>query len=61
MINLLTVSEIPTVDPDFDDLELLYSDDEVNIPFASEEEERIYKLWLEWDERHQDKVTRRSK
>lgn len=68
MINLLTVSDIPTVDPDFDDLELLYSDTDADcvgdfgeeLPLASPHEQRLYDFWLQWDERHQDKLDRRS-
>ena len=52
MINLLTVSDIPTIDPDFDDLELLYDDCED----ASPEEQELYDSWCEYDERAQDKL-----
>lgn len=46
MVNLLTLSDIPTVDPDFDDLELLYNDD---VEPASPEEQELYDFWASID------------
>lgn len=65
---LININEIPVLDSDFDDLESLYSDPEAdcvgdfgdeNIPLATPEQERIYRLWEEYDERQADKFNRR--
>ena len=69
MINMMTTSDIPTVDPDFDDLELLYSDPEADcvgefgdeVPLANDREQALHDFWTAWDERFQDKLDRRSK
>jgi len=46
MITMLTTSDIPTVDPDFDDLEMFQPDlldDDTEL--ASPEEQELYDFW----------------
>jgi hypothetical protein len=68
-MNMLTITDFPSVDPDFDDLEELYFDAEADcvgcgddeLELASDEQEKLYEFWCQFDERHQDKLDRRSK
>ena len=61
-MNKFTITEYPAVDPDFDNLENMYSNAESDcvgefgdeLPLANEREEALYKFWRQWDERHQD-------
>lgn len=61
---MINPRELPLLDEDFDDLEHLYHDAESDcvgefgdeLPLANEREEALYKFWLEYDERHQDKL-----
>lgn len=66
---MINIREIPVLDLDFDDIEELYNDPEADcvgevlddIPLANDREQALHDFWTAWDERFQDKLTRRSK